>query len=271
MAVAVGVTSASDADRGSLRLSAFLTEWRRLQPPPASPVTLRLQTFVEAWRALPRACSAVSASAEARHELSAERLGQVLSELKPALDHANASGAFVNVWRVAGLGRKERRAADALAWLLEPRGDHGLRTAPIDALFDALQEASPGCPRPTDPMRCSIRVEDRPMYSDRDRVDLVVDHPELLLFVEIKVDATEGVEQLRRYAEAAEDMARCAGRPAWRVAYLTRSTTRALEGGIIPLIWRDLSRAMRSRLAGTTPASHARTMIKQLLDHFARF
>lgn len=78
------------------------------------------------------------------------------------------------------------------------------------------------------------------MHSDRDRVDLVVDHPELLLFVEIKVNAVEGVEQLRRYAEAAQDMARCAGRPAWRVAYLTRTKPRTLESDIIPLIWRDL-------------------------------
>lgn len=198
-------------------------------------------------------------------------LGQVLSELKPAIVQAKASGAFVNVWRVSGLGRKERRAADALAWLLQPRGDHGLGTAPVEALFDALQEASRGCPRPTDPVHCSIRVEDRPMGSDRDRVDLVVDHPQLLLFVEIKVDAAEGRDQLRRYAEAARDMARCAGRPAWRVAYLTKSTPRNVESGVIPLSWRDLSRAMKSRLAGVIPASSSRTTITQLLDHFAGF
>lgn len=120
MAVEAGVAGAGDADRRFAILQAFLTEWRRLQPPAAPPLTLRLQTFVEAWRSLPRPCLPRAGAAKVRDELSAERLAEVLSELKPALDRAKASGAFVNVWRVAGLGRKERRAADALAWLLEP-------------------------------------------------------------------------------------------------------------------------------------------------------
>lgn len=259
---------AHDADRRIAGLQAFLAEWGRLKRPAATPLDARLVSFVQAWRAVPRPRPLEVAHEIVRHELTAERLAQIVSEIRPALDRARASGASINVWRVAGLGRKERRAADALAWLLQPRGDHGLGSAPLEGLFDALQAASPSCPRPSDPARCSIRVEDRPMWSERDRVDLVIDHPQLLLFVEIKVDSVEGLDQLRRYAEAAQQTARCTGRPAWRVAYLTRSRAIQTESGIIPLNWRDLSLALRKRMAHDLTGPHSHAMVVQLLDYF---
>lgn len=260
------------ADPGILaqQLATFVTDWRRLQPPPAVPLSRRLTDFVEAWRAIAPPPARSLRRASKRAELSPEQLAIVLRMLKPALEHASSSGAFINVWRIAGLGRSERRTADALAWLLQPRGDHGLGTVPLEGLFDALQAAAPDCPRPLSAARCSIRVEDRPMWSERDRVDLVVDHPELLLFVEIKVDAVEGPDQLRRYVEAAEEVARYTGRPAWRVAYLTRSRNSECGDGVVPLSWRDVSARLRARIGGEASDHQSRPFVSQLLDHFAR-
>lgn len=252
------------------QLRAFVTDWRGLKPSPPASLTSRLNGFVEAWRALTETCSSQLEVKPTQSALSLERLASVLRELKPALDEARAGGAFINVWQVAGLGRRELPNAAALAWLLQPRGNHGLGIGPLKGLFDALLAVSPDCPRPSDLSRCSIRIEDRPMWSERDRVDLVVDHPELLLFIEIKVDAAEGLDQLRRYVEAAEETARCTRRAAWRVAYLTRFRPIGLHGEVIPLNWRDVSRALRIRAAQEMPISHSRTMVKQLLDHFAR-
>jgi hypothetical protein len=48
-----------------------------------------------------------------------------------------------------------------------------------------------------------VRTEERPLWSDRDRVDIAVDGPDFVLFVEVKVGAVEGGSQLQRYCEAA--------------------------------------------------------------------
>ena len=254
----------------AVQLQTFVAHWRRNQPPPSARLSSKLSDFVEAWRALPQTSSGQSEPTPARSALSVERLASVLGELKPALEQARVSGAYINVWQVAGLSRRELPNAAALAWLLQPRGTHGLGTAPLEGLFDGLQLSCPDCPRPSDLGRCSIRVEDRPMGSERDRVDLVVNHPELLLFIEIKVDAVEGPDQLRRYVEAAEYTARLTGRAAWRVAYLTRSRLAHTPGDVIPLNWRDVSVALRTRVASDTPAPQFHTLAAQLLDHFAR-
>lgn len=252
------------------QLRAFVTDWRRLQPSPPTSLTGRLSSFVEAWRALPERSLRQSKPKPAQRVLSVDRLAGILGELKPALEQARASGAYINVWQVAGLSRRELPNAAALAWLLQPRGNHGLGTTSLEGLFDVLQVRAPDCPRPSDLVRCSIRVEDRPMGSERDRVDLVVNHPELLLFIEIKVDSVEGPDQLRRYVEAAEETARLTGRTAWRVAYLTRSRSAGGRVDIIALNWRDVSLAIRTRVAAETPALQSHALVVQLLDHFAK-
>lgn len=249
------------------KLRTFVTAWRALHPT-ATPVALRLAAFVERWRELaPPRSPAPGGVAPVR--TSPADLARVVAALRPALAAARASGASFNVWKMARLGRQELRNADLLKRLLDPRGSHGLGTLPLAGLFDAL-EGSASCPRPADLARCTVGVEHRPLNSDRDRVDLVVDHPELLLFVEIKIDAPEGPRQLERYAEAAEQEARFTGRTGWRVAYLTRRPVPGAPADVIALQWRGLADALRARLAPAAVDAAIRTPILHLLDHYAQ-
>lgn len=248
-------------------IEAFVSAWAAMRP---EPLTRRLECFLESWHAVRQAHHTPTPAANLPPRPSAAALARMLHLLGPALNHARASGAAFNLWQMAGLGRAELRNAGALAQLLAPGGNHGLGELPLAGLFDALQNAAPDCPRPERLMSATVGVEDRPLDSERDRVDLVVDHPELLLFLEIKIDAREGPGQLNRYLESAQKRASYTRRPAWRVAYLTRRPINA-PGGVIALGWRDLATCLRSTLRGRLGGTDVRRPILQLLDHFAAF
>lgn len=248
------------------RLEEFVAAWRELRPP-APELTDWLPGFVRAWREIAPARAPVS---ERRTSLTVESLARITAALRPTLAQARASGAAFNVWRMARLGRDERRNADALAQLLAPNGHHGLGALPLQGLFAALNAHPPGCPCPADLASCRVAVEHRPVDSERDRVDLIVDHPELLLFVEVKVDAGEGARQLDRYAEAARHSAAFTGRPVWRLAYLTRRPANSTANDILPLSWRGMATALRARVLTAPAPPEVRVPVLHLLDHFAR-
>ena len=133
MAVTVCATSAA--------LASFVAAWRRLAPSPEAALASQVSAFVDRWRA-------ASAFEAGQALLTPERLTAVVAQLGPALEGARRTGAFVNIWRVAGLGRRELRNASALAWLLDPRETHGLGDQGLQAFFDVLQAAAPDCLRP---------------------------------------------------------------------------------------------------------------------------
>lgn len=245
----------------AIDIEAFVTTWRDHRPPPLGE---RIATFAQRWRML---APPPFARRSAGPALTPDRLAAAVARLRPALTVARASDATFDPWRLAELRRDEVRNARALAGLLAPRGGHNLGPLALAALFDALQASAPDCPRPDDLAQATVAVERRPLGSARDRVDLVVDHPQLLLFVEIKIDAGEGVRQLERYAEAAAATARFTGRPAWRLAYLTRRRTAAPN--VIGIDWRTLAQALRVRLAVPLETLRTGAAVNQLLDHFA--
>lgn len=253
-------------------LEPLVAEWRRLRPSKpnsAALLSIRLPAFVDAWRIIAPSRSTAREVSPSRSWLTIEMLAPIVEQLRSALAEARSSGAFFDTWRMGGLGRRELANASALRQLLDPRGDHGLGVMPLEGLFDALVEAASNCPRPTDLRRATAQVECRPLQSERDRVDLVIDHPELLLFIEIKIDAIEGRDQLDRYAQTAEQLAHFTGRPAWRVVFLTPRALRITTPDVISLRWHALATALRRRLSDTLTGSDARTPIFHLLTHFS--
>lgn len=223
----------------------------------------RLQAFLTLWRPL-RTEETLPVAA-----LSTDRLRGLVGRLSDSEKERRATPTPVNVWQISGMGRDERRAATALAWLLNPQQTHRLGTLPLHGFFDAVRASDLLPTRPDDLLRCSIRVEERPMESERDRIDLVIDHPDLLIFVEIKIDATEGPRQLERYVEAAKQAAHFQGRAAWAVVYLTRSAPASSSADILPLSWRSLASAIQARQ--NTDHKAGPSSVTQLLQFFANY
>jgi hypothetical protein len=109
----------------------------------------------------------------------------------------------INLLDVFGIGRQEIPHSRFLAWLLDPRGNHGLGTAFLDAFLRLAQKAC-GCEFDADLGAVKVILE---RGTDKGVPDITVIGANFLCIVENKLLAAEGVDQTQRYADAAESEA----------------------------------------------------------------
>ena len=188
----------------------FLEGWRALSPDAAPsavlpPLADRVSRLLDGVSPLLR--TRLSDAPPPRPALSPGSARRLLEGLRPPLSRARSSGSLIDIWSVAGLRRKELPNAAVLAWLIDPRGSHGQGDLCLTALVDLLRRKSVGDLANLDLGSARVQPEERPLGSDRDRVDIVVETPGLLIFIEVKIDAAEGQAQLSRYVESATRVA----------------------------------------------------------------
>ena len=109
-----------------------------------------------------------------------------------------------NFFEAVNMTRQETRHSRFLSFLLDPQELHGLGDKFLRAVLISIANEHP-CP-PVSRLDFSIRdLSDAIIYCERDHFDISVQIPSLkLLFViENKIDAGEGLDQLRRYRELA--------------------------------------------------------------------
>ncbi len=232
-------------------LSPFLERWSNL--PAKSALTLsRLQSFVDTWQTLPPAPSLPPPTPTP--VLSVEALSGFLSLFKPAYEDHRRAGGGLNLWEVAGLDSSELRIARVLGWLLDGRRHHGLDNALLSTLLRQAQSRNAkvgwpdGFPTADDVEKSQdvrVRVESCPLGDIEDRVDIEIDSDRFVLFIEVKVDAGEGDQQLARYVAAASTKA--AGR-SWGVLFLTRRgtlhRTHLKQARVVDVSWKEVAAAI---------------------------
>lgn len=144
------------------------------------------------------------------------------------------SGSAINIWEVAGLKRNEVRNTAVLAWLLDCHDSHGQGNAFLRCFLDCLGNIPENENKETIQV-CDIKSayrtitekafteEDSPESAkDRQsdsRVDIVIEGDDLLLFIEVKIDAGEGKEQISRYNRI---LSNCAAGRKCGLVFLTR-------------------------------------------------
>ena len=106
-----------------------------------------------------------------------------------------------------GDARTELAHSSALAFFLDPARSGGVGGACLSSFVELVvrageQDADEELPDLTDARVTSERVLGR-----WGRVDVSIDGPRALIFVEVKVDAGEGPQQLSRYAKAMTELA----------------------------------------------------------------
>lgn len=120
------------------------------------------------------------------------------------------------------------------------------------ALVDLIRQRSPHDLSGIRLETARVQPEERPLGSDRDRVDIVVETPDLLIFIEVKIDAAEGQAQLSRYVESAARVA--AARPLSVEGFAKRTLTVFLSprppaeivSEVVHITWRDLASVLTS-------------------------
>ena len=251
------------------RLRRFFGEWRAIRS--EQPLELLAERLGLLFGSL-RTLSAPGAATQGMGASPVEGLRSVLDALREPLAEARSLGAFLNAWTAAGLRRDEVRNAAVLASLLDP----GLcpATGPV-FLREILSAAGGGGEHvPYETLvgdGYTVRTEDCPLGGGENRVDVTIEGRDFLLFIEVKIDAREGVQQLERYDGVLRDKARLLGKtPA--LVYLSPRPPANLPSGALHLTWLDVSSAARkaSKPARGSRQSVAEALLAQFSVHSAR-
>lgn len=204
-------------------------------------------------------------------------LSNWLSSMRLPLNDVQSNAWNFDPWEVAGLGRDEVRNTSVLAWLLNPRGSHGMGSAVLQHLLSSINKQKSHFPV-SEGSFCNVRTEISPNGDISDRLDIEIDTENFYLIIEVKIGATEGYEQLNRYGRLAETQK--AHRP-WALIYLTPGKKEAKTGNnytdsIISFSWDEIAKIIEKSIptAPETPsqswyaANHAVTLFaKHIRNH----
>lgn len=162
-------------------------------------------------------------------------------EIQKALDLDRKNGLKANVWTVSGLKKDERRNTDVLKWFLDCKGNHGQRASIFHQFLQLLPE--PFCN--FEPTTYSIVTESCPLGLNESRVDIEIVAEEFILFIEVKIGASEGVNQLQRYHDIAQAKSQ-AKQKQYLIVYLTRDgklpSRHEHDNKYLGLKWSEVSR-----------------------------
>lgn len=154
-----------------------------------------------------------------------EKLNNLFHNLEGVMPDARKGAFLCDPWEVACLGRDEVRNSAVLAWLLNPRGSHGIGDNALIALLKALNF-------PTDTGKyCHVRVESNPTGEIENRVDIEIDSEKFYLVIEVKIKAPEGDKQIERYCDILESLSKKRKIP-WALIYLTVKGNKPGTSGI---------------------------------------
>ncbi len=152
-----------------------------------------------------------------------EKIQQLLEEagchVRESLARKAASGEAFNIFQITKIERAEVNTHSAMiAELLSPRGSHGK-----GALFLKHLLSDMGIEYSCSLKEAEVRKE-QSFAVDQGRVDVVVHLRDQIILIENKIDAQDGYQQLKKYADAGRE----SGKP-WHLWYLTKDGRDAEE------------------------------------------
>jgi hypothetical protein len=231
----------------------FFNAWRAFSR--FQPLEDRLPTFFfQLQGVLPEKINDSYSKYVSGQNLNTEAMLGFFGELAQPIKLAKRAGFFCDPWAVAGLKRDEVRNSAVLAWWLDPHGSHGFGDAFLSLLLQEIDvKKHLGLPRSTSP-HCRIRVESCPDGDRASRVDIEIDDAKFFIIIEVKIDAPESNDQLKRYCDIAK--VRRGTRP-WAIFYLTPQGRKSKyidnvsgysimnEEPIIPISWKKISAMLK--------------------------
>lgn len=225
----------------------------------------RLPVMLEALRSLLRE---EVLSSPVLSDVSPERIVSLTELIMPLHNQEWENGCAINVWNLAGLKYNEGRNSAILAWLMDPHGTHGLGACVIGHLLRAARTKHSGWPDLNDSLtNVSVVSECWPVGSTGERVDIVVDGDSFTLFIEVKIQAREGKEQLARYVKAAEAKRLATGKQYGLVLYLSPVAPVNPPDEVAFITWRDIGEILKD----LPKSGFNGAIIQQFAQHIRKF
>ncbi len=212
-------------------------------------------------------------TALAQKELSYDKSEIFLNSFKNEYDTFLALGGKINVWEVAKLKTDELRNCNVLAWFLNSNAEHGQGDFFLQAFYETFLESSNSLIDFNQYYSVSVeqvftdntflhdgfseQSEEFAKKKKNNRVDIIIEGNDLLLFVEAKINALEGVQQLKSYSEILANKTHYKNR---HLVFLTKSgyvpkEYSSFEVAPVGVSWKTISKsfedAMRKRLGST--------------------
>lgn len=292
------IDTAQDEQIFSAQLMRFFEDWQQIHSAPTQGEDLaeQLQSFFDGWAKLPT----IEEKQPKQIHTDDDALAQFFSAFEPALAPIREQrklGMSSNVWKAAKLKKDEVRNTEVLRWLLDWRGDHGQGNQ-ILAKFLQIFEGDLKMEAPT---QYQCYAQTNPLGDLGNRVDIEIDTPDFLLLIEVKIDASEGIEQLKRYYQDAVIKSinrQKTHQKNWAVVYLTKNGAlqtseetiksalladanclhihealrQDTQKRLIPMQWKQVAK-MLTTYANQTEHIHNRGawLAKQFADHIKTF
>jgi hypothetical protein len=195
-------------------LGSFLTELARLQPTAVN-TTRPLKTIPHG---------------------DPNELAQFFKDFIPLANLARRQGDLINVWTIAGLSTVELRNASVLAWLFSANGSHGRGASIFQAFMKRLKQYHEGQFPISSDITDHYFIYKEKTYPDstESRVDIVIDGMDFVAFLEVKINAPEGYEQMLKYLLLAEAKARAVGKQDYCAIFLSRERASELSSKLSP-------------------------------------
>nr|WP_246220605.1 PD-(D/E)XK nuclease family protein [Parvibaculum indicum] len=209
--------------------------------------------------------------------IDGDRLALLLTMLGARVREARESGAFIDVWEVAGLRRDEVRHAAVLAWLLDAKGSHGLGAAVLQEWIGILADRHGGAFPLSLDMHVApytIFTENCPFGAADNRVDIALDGGNSTVFIEVKIDAPEGPDQIRRYLDLAWEKSVKSGKDEYAVIFLSPSRpmpTVPDSENVVVASWNTVAEAIRKVVRSRAGGVEGTRTVLQFAERVARF
>lgn len=257
-------------------LSLFVNEWPLLRRDNDA-LSAQLNQFTQDWQDATK--NFVDESSLPSAELDSVLLKNFIITMSPLIDAVLAerrNGETTNIWEISGLKRDEVRICSALAWFLNYYGEHGQKGGLLARILKSVKGLPEDFPLPE--YMCMVpywvNVESCPSGDKCSRVDIEIEGENFLLFIEVKIDASETNNQLDRYLEIGEK--KSGSRP-WGVLFLTPAGSKPNKAAnaknnsrLIPVSWSIFSKAFTEH-AKSLPFSFSKSIVDQFANYISKF
>lgn len=253
------------------QIAQFLAKKNRLEFSELSEATRLRALFESIAASRPQAPTPTVSVVAPTREVDVKIFRETLQTLNSAIDEFKLDAGFLNVWSVAGLDRSEGRITNVLAWSFDHRATHGLGSSILAEFLTVVSSRLENSDLANVELTQGYTVETEHIsFGDNsNRVDIAIHGNDFILYIEVKVDAAEGVEQRERYLKMLSKRAHAHSKKVAYLIYLANANSEPVTGAI-SATWRDVADAIRKSVRRVNSRSKVSVAIMKQFSRFVR-